>query len=107
MERDAGPFGPPRDIARLRDTRPVSPMIFPDGHEGWLVTGYDEARTLLADTRFSSRQDIGVLHIPYEIPGMPAATEPSPPEPGLFISMDPRTTPGCDACSPAPSRPNA
>ncbi|MGA5417954.1 cytochrome P450 [Streptomyces pseudogriseolus] len=89
MERDAGPFGPPRDIARLRDTRPVSPMIFPDGHEGWLVTGYDEARTLLADTRFSSRQDIGVLHIPYEIPGMPAATEPSPPEPGLFISMDP------------------
>ena len=89
MERDAGPFDPPRAITRLRGTRPVSPMVFPDGHEGWLVTGYDEARVLLADTRFSSRQDIGVLHIPYEIPGMPAATEPSPPEPGLFISMDP------------------
>jgi cytochrome P450 len=89
MERDAGPFDPPRDITRLRETRPVSPMVFPDGHEGWLVTGYDAVRTLLADTRFSSRQDIGVLHVPYEIPGMPAATEPSPPEPGLFISMDP------------------
>ncbi|MCC5481265.1 cytochrome P450 [Streptomyces sp. NPDC059680] len=89
MERDAGPFDPPRDITRLREARPVSPMVFPDGHEGWLVTGYDAVRQLMADTRFSSRQDIGVLHVPYEIPGMPAATEPSPQIPGLFISMDP------------------
>ncbi|MGW7529830.1 cytochrome P450 [Streptomyces sp. NPDC054783] len=89
MERDAGPFDPPRDITRLREARPVSPMVFPDGHEGWLVTGYDAVRRLMADTRFSSRQDIGVLHVPYEIPGMPAATEPSPQIPGLFISMDP------------------
>lgn len=89
MERDAGPFDPPRDISRLREARPVSPMVFPDGHEGWLVTGYDAVRRLMADTRFSSRQDIGVLHVPYEIPGMPTATEPSPQIPGLFISMDP------------------
>ncbi|MEU1037930.1 cytochrome P450 [Streptomyces sp. NPDC005551] len=89
MERDAGPFDPPRDITRLREERPVSPMVFPDGHKGWLVTGYDAARRLLADTRFSSRQDIGPLHIPYEVPGMPAVTEPSPQVPGLFISMDP------------------
>jgi len=88
MERDAGPFDPPREITRLRDARPVSPMIFPDGHEGWLVTGYDEVRSLLADSRFSSRQDIGVLHVPYEIPGMPVATEPSPQIPGVFIAMD-------------------
>ncbi len=64
-------------------------MVFPDGHEGWLVTGYDAVRQLMADTRFSSRQDVGVLHVPYEIPGMPIATEPSPLMPGLFISMDP------------------
>ncbi|MFI7406745.1 cytochrome P450 [Streptomyces sp. NPDC049541] len=89
MERDAGPFDPPRDISRLREARPVSPLVFPDGHEGWLVTGYDAVRRLMADTRFSSRQDIGVLHVPYEIPGMPTATEPSPQIPGLFISMDP------------------
>lgn len=88
MERDAGPFDPPREITRLRDAHPVSPMIFPDGHEGWLVTGYDEVRSLLADSRFSSRQDIGVLHVPYEIPGMPVATEPSPQIPGVFIAMD-------------------
>ena len=88
MERNAGPFDPPREITRLRDAHPVGPMIFPDGHEGWLVTGYAEVRSLLADPRFSSRQDIGVLHVPYEIPGMPVATEPSPQIPGVFIAMD-------------------
>ncbi|ANN20097.1 cytochrome [Amycolatopsis orientalis] len=89
MLRDAGPFDPPREISRLRDARPVSPMVFPDGHEGWLVTGYDEVRQMMADTRFSSRQDIGILHLPYETPGMPAPTEPSPPMPGMFVAMDP------------------
>ncbi|MGW0231201.1 cytochrome P450 [Actinopolymorpha singaporensis] len=89
MERDAGPFDPPREITRLREVRPVSPMIFPDGHQGWLVTGYEAVRRLMADTRFSSRQDLGVVHVPYETPGMPAATEPSPQVPGLFIAMDP------------------
>ncbi|BDU01652.1 MULTISPECIES: cytochrome P450 [Nocardia] len=89
LERDAGPFDPPREITRLREVRPVSPMLFPDGHEGWLVTGYDAVRRLMADTRFSSRQDIGIVHVPYETPGMPVATEPSPQTPGLFIAMDP------------------
>ncbi|KIZ16089.1 cytochrome P450 [Streptomyces natalensis] len=89
MERNAGPFDPPREITRLREARPVSPLVFPDGHEGWLVTGYDAVRQLLADTRFSSRQDIGVLHLPYETPGMPVMTEPSPQVPGLFVAMDP------------------
>ncbi|SDU45354.1 Cytochrome P450 [Amycolatopsis keratiniphila] len=89
MERDAGPFDPPREITRLREVRPVSPMIFPDGHEGWLVTGYDEVRQMMADTRFSSRQDIGILHMPYETPGIPVQTEPSPPTPGMFVAMDP------------------
>jgi cytochrome P450 len=89
MERDAGPFDPPRRITRLREARPVSPLVFPDGHEGWLVTGYDAVRQVMADTRFSSRQDIGPVHVPYEAPGMPAVTEPSPQMPGVFISMDP------------------
>ncbi|GAA5086123.1 cytochrome P450 [Nocardia iowensis] len=88
-ERDASPFDPPREITRLREARPVSPLVFPDGHEGWLVTGYDAVRQLMADTRFSSRQDIGIVHALDNIPGMPAATEPSPQIPGLFIAMDP------------------
>ena len=88
-ERDAGPFNPPSRISQLRDSRPVSPLVFPDGHEGWLVTGYPEVRQLMADTRFSSRRDLDVVHVPYEIPDMPPVTEPSPQIPGLFISMDP------------------
>ncbi|MEV6214600.1 cytochrome P450 [Nocardia sp. NPDC051833] len=89
LDRDAGPFDPPSEITRLRAARPVSPLIFPDGHEGWLVTGYEAVRRLLADTRFSSRQDLGIVHVPYETPGMPVATEPSPQIPGLFVAMDP------------------
>ncbi|MER6900538.1 cytochrome P450, partial [Amycolatopsis sp. NPDC000740] len=85
MDRDAGPFDPP---AALRETRPVSPMLFPDGHEGWLITGYDAVRQVMSDARFSNRLDLGVVHVPYETPGMPVATEPSPQIPGLFISMD-------------------
>ncbi|WP_409180428.1 cytochrome P450 [Amycolatopsis sp. VS8301801F10] len=88
MDRDAGPFDPPAAITALRETRPVSPMRFPDGHEGWLITGYDAVRQVMSDARFSSRQDLGVVHVPYETPGMPVATEPSPQIPGLFISMD-------------------
>ncbi len=87
-DRDAGPFDPPKAITQLRSTRPVSPLVFPDGHEGWLVTGYDAVRQVLADTRFSSRQDLGILHVPWETPGMPAQTEPSPQVPGLFVAMD-------------------
>jgi len=86
--RDAGPFDPPRAITRLRSARPVSPLVFPDGHEGWLVTGYDAVRQVMADTRFSSRQDLGILHVPWEMSGMPAPTEPSPQVPGLFVAMD-------------------
>ncbi|WP_410637731.1 cytochrome P450 [Amycolatopsis sp. lyj-346] len=88
MDRDAGPFDPPSALTRLRDARPVSPLVFPDGHEGWLVTGYEEVRQMMADTRFSSRLDLDVIHVPYET-GMPAATEPSPPMPGMFVAMDP------------------
>ncbi|WP_275290978.1 cytochrome P450 [Amycolatopsis sp. La24] len=88
MDRDARPFDPPSAITALRETRPVSPMLFPDGHEGWLITGYEAVRQVMSDARFSNRLDLGVVHVPYETPGMPVATEPSPQIPGLFISMD-------------------
>ena len=88
-ERDSGPFDPHSAMTRMRETRPVSPLTFPDGHVGWLVTGYDAVRRLLADTRFSSRQDLGTLHMPFEVPGMPTSAEPSPQTPGLFLAMDP------------------
>ncbi|MFD4639498.1 cytochrome P450 [Lentzea sp. NPDC058436] len=89
MERDVTPFDPPSAITKVRGTRPVSPMLFPDGHEGWLISGYEAVRQALADTRFSSRQDLGIIHVPFPTPGMPEMTEPVPQTPGLFISMDP------------------
>nr|WP_042193562.1 cytochrome P450 [Kibdelosporangium sp. MJ126-NF4]CEL20776.1 putative cytochrome P450 hydroxylase [Kibdelosporangium sp. MJ126-NF4]CTQ98420.1 putative cytochrome P450 hydroxylase [Kibdelosporangium sp. MJ126-NF4] len=89
MDRDVSPFDPPSQLSRWRATRPVCPMVFPDGHEGWLVTGHEAARQLLADTRFSSRQDLGIIHVPFETPGMPVQTEPSPTMPGVFVAMDP------------------
>ena len=106
MERTAGPFNPPREITELRAARPVSPMIFPDGHEGWLVTGYEAVRQMMADTRFSSRLDLDVVHVPYETPGMPVATEPSPQLPGMFIANtyddQPAALPVAPIAAPAP-----
>ncbi|MHA7958584.1 cytochrome P450 family protein [Streptomyces sp. L500] len=40
--------------ARLRELGPVHRMRTPDGKESWLIVGYDEARTALADPRFSN-----------------------------------------------------
>src|SRR6266568_66065 len=37
--------------ARLREQRPVTPVIMPDETPAWLVTGYAEARAALADPR--------------------------------------------------------
>ncbi|ADD40259.1 cytochrome P450 [Stackebrandtia nassauensis] len=89
VERDAGPFDPPSGLTRLRETRPVSPLVFPSGHEGWVVTGYEAVRQLMADTRFSSRQDIGVVHDLIPMEGLEVPTDPGPQQPGLFIAMDP------------------
>jgi cytochrome P450 len=40
-------------FARLREQAPVHAVTLADGHEAWLVLGYDEARAALNDTRFS------------------------------------------------------
>ncbi|WP_256988135.1 cytochrome P450, partial [Streptomyces sp. BR123] len=77
------PFDPPRELAGLRERHPVSRMTYPDGHEGWLVTGYGPAREVLADSRFSSRYEL--MHFP--IPGGPEGTLPPAPV-GDMTGMD-------------------
>ncbi|MEU2396250.1 cytochrome P450 [Streptomyces sp. NPDC007369] len=72
---DGCPFDPPRELAALRAGHPVSRMTYPDGHEGWLVTGYGPVRAVLADPRFSSRYEL--MHFP--IPGGPEGTLPPAP----------------------------
>ncbi|MFD1938574.1 cytochrome P450 [Nonomuraea mangrovi] len=78
------PFDPPKELIEAREHSPISRFPFPDGHEGWLVTGYNLVRSVLADSRFSSRKELMSHHplIDYgdiEVPPAP---------PGEFLLMD-------------------
>ncbi|MEV1001628.1 cytochrome P450 [Nonomuraea sp. NPDC050202] len=76
------PFDPP---IGLRRRAPLSRLAYPDGHLGWVATGYSVTRAILADPRFSTRREL--LHQPV---GRERATErPTPAEPGIFPHMDP------------------
>ncbi|KZM73122.1 cytochrome P450 [Nocardia terpenica] len=68
------PFDPPAELAELCRTRPLTRMTFPDGHLGWLVTGHEVARAMVADPRFSVRYEL--MHNPLndvDMIGIPAA----------------------------------
>ena len=83
--RPAGrPFDPPEELGRLRAQGGLHRLVFPDGHVGWLVTGYALARAVAADTRFSSRYEL--MHFPYSGAGM---TELPPAAPGDLTGIDP------------------
>ncbi|MCF3147471.1 cytochrome P450 [Streptomyces platensis] len=77
------PFDPPEEYRTIREEAPVAPATFPDGAKGWLVTGYEEVRAMLADPRFSSNRRL--LR-----PGDPVSADEAlpPPAPGMFIMMD-------------------
>jgi cytochrome P450 len=77
-------FDPPDAVRSLQADRPICRMTFPDGHNGWLVTGYQQAREILADQRFSS--DIAVKHMAFPT-DRPADLEAG--VPGLMEHMDP------------------
>ena len=79
------PFDPPDALGRLRSTKPISRLAYPDGHLGWLVTSHGLARSVLADPRFSRRREL--QRIPRRFPLVNEARQPS--EPGFFIGMDP------------------
>lgn len=79
------PFDPPEELQRLRAERPITRLAFPDGHVGWLVTSHSAARAVLADPRFSARQEL--RHVPFRHPF--AEEKPTPAQPGFFIRMDP------------------
>ncbi|MBP2478493.1 cytochrome P450 [Crossiella equi] len=86
VDRPAGcPFDPPAELAGLRAQRPLTRMVFPDGHHGWLATSHEVIRAVLADPRFSNRREI--MHSP--LPGMVAVEGGFPPaQPGDFLGMD-------------------
>lgn len=82
MERaKACPLDPPPAYGRFRAERPITRITLDfDGGEVWLVTRYEDARTILGDPRFSSD---------FSTPGFPARLTARPPGPGTFIRMDP------------------
>ncbi len=79
----ARPFEPPEGLTELRAERPLSPLRYPDGHVGWLVTSYALARKVFADPRFSMfplRRAVGpVLEESRRYRGIP----------GALLHMDP------------------
>ncbi|MGQ5640640.1 MULTISPECIES: cytochrome P450 [unclassified Streptomyces] len=77
---------PPTALGRLRSEDPITPMAFPDGHIGWLVTSHFLARAVLADPRFSARQELH-HHPAFDHPFGQEQIQPA--EPGSFIGMDP------------------
>jgi cytochrome P450 len=79
------PFDPPPEFDALRARHPITRWTFPDGHDGWLVTGHALARAVLADNRLSHRAEL--MHSPLN--SVAAGQAPPPAEPGMFISMDP------------------
>ncbi len=78
------PFDPPAELGRLREQRPLTRMTYPDGHRGWLVTGYALTRAVLADRRFSSRYELA--H--YPLPGLEEFTELPPAPVGDLTGID-------------------
>ncbi|GAA4528327.1 cytochrome P450 [Amycolatopsis samaneae] len=78
------PFDPPAELGPIREERPLTRLTYPDGHEGWLVTGYEQARAVFADRRFSSRYELA--HYPF--PGMEGVTEVPTAPPGDLTGID-------------------
>ncbi|MEV4179784.1 cytochrome P450, partial [Nonomuraea sp. NPDC049709] len=84
-ERRPGcPFDPPKELIEAREQSPISRFPFPDGHQGWLVTGFDLVRAVLADPRFSSRKELMRHHWAMDMTGV----EMPPAPPGEFLLMD-------------------
>ncbi|MGW7533404.1 cytochrome P450 [Amycolatopsis sp. NPDC054798] len=80
LERGACPFDP---APAQRTQAPVEPLTYPDGTQGWLVTGYQEVRAILSDKRMSARVEL--TKVPIDFGPLPP---PKPADPGVFSGMD-------------------
>ena len=82
-QRTGCPFDPPAELVEARAHGPISGYRFPDGRTGWLVTGYELVRSILADPRFSSRKEL-LTHPTIDYSGFEFPTA----APGEFLLMD-------------------
>lgn len=81
------PFDPPAELGTLREREPLSRLAYPCGHIGWLATSHELARKILADPRFSARQEL--LRSPVHPTNLAEASTGEPAQPGFFEFMDP------------------
>ncbi|MEU5302632.1 cytochrome P450 [Streptomyces noursei] len=77
---DSRPFDPDETYNRLRAEAPVTPVRCPAGMDAWLVSRYDDIRSVLADPRMSSR-GAGSMH-------MLPSYDMRDPLPGSMIQLD-------------------
>lgn len=77
----ASAFGPPCAFMELQGRQDPAPIEFHAGHSGWVVTGYELAKRVLSDKRFSVRAD--------QARGEGAGTLRGYSGPGLFHLEDP------------------
>ncbi len=54
LQRGRCPFDPPEALDRMRAQSAVSPVMLRNGRTAWVVTGFDQARAVLSDPRFSA-----------------------------------------------------
>ena len=73
-------FGAPAAYAELRKERPIVRLSMPSGKPVWLITRYDDVRSILSDPRVSSDT---------RNPGYPALSYSPAPERRSLLNMDP------------------
>ncbi|MFJ9844779.1 cytochrome P450 [Kitasatospora sp. NPDC101155] len=88
---EACPYDVASGYKQLQEKGPINRVTFLDGSEGWVVTGHEEARALLADPRISAdRSNPNFPQTAKYAPGMPPVTtnDPMPREERTFSYMD-------------------
>ncbi|MFF4732265.1 cytochrome P450 [Streptomyces mirabilis] len=84
LERRPGcPFDPPAELLEARSHGPISRFTFPGDVPAYVITGYDQVRSILADPRFSARKEL-MLDLSMDITGW----DPPPAAPGEMVFMD-------------------
>jgi cytochrome P450 len=81
------PFDPPPALRDLDDRSPVSRVTAPGGQTVWVVTRFEEARTVLTDPRFSAdrfKYGAAMAEVPEEARERAQAMSA-----GIFAAMDP------------------
>ncbi|GAA3435892.1 cytochrome P450 [Kutzneria kofuensis] len=89
ITRREDPFTPPPTLLALAEKAPVTRSTLPGGDPFWLVSGYEEARAVLADSRFSAdrfRYHPRFRQLPKEVADR---LRDDKARAGSFINMDP------------------